>query len=388
MGSLKITLLTGSLEPDRDGVGDYTRHLAAEATRLGLASRIVALADRCVLTPERSDDRGVALLRLPSAMRWPDRFAAARAFLDASPPEWVSLQFVPYSFHRHGIATTIAGAIQNLVGHARLHVMFHEIWIQGTESWRRKLVSSAQRRVVVRLGRGPAALVHTSNETYRRVLRRHGVPAETLPLFGNIRPAPSIANGWLRSLLASEGCDALSTERDRWWLVVLFGTLHPVWPPEPLMAELQSAASALNKRLAIISIGQLGEGERIWERLASTYGERMPMLHLGRRPAHEVSEVLSTADYGIATTPWPLIGKSSTAAAMFDHGLPVIVNREDCVWPGEPARDDRERALTIRCGEGFAERLRLARRLPAVWRLPEIAGRWVAALAAAPPKTS
>jgi hypothetical protein len=51
-----------------------------------------------------------------------------------------------------------------------------------------------------------------------------------------------------------------------------------------------------------------------------------------------VSAFLQGVDLGIATTPWEIIGKSATAAAMVDHGLPVIVSRDDVRFrvPSEP----------------------------------------------------
>ena len=48
---MKIVFLCGSLEPGRDGVGDYTRMLAAEIIRKGHNAAIVALADKYSLEP-------------------------------------------------------------------------------------------------------------------------------------------------------------------------------------------------------------------------------------------------------------------------------------------------------------------------------------------------
>jgi hypothetical protein len=104
---------------------------------------------------------------------------------------------------------------------------------------------------------------------------------------------------------------------------------------------------------------------------------------LDEQPVEQISSVLHTADFGIATTPLALIGKSATAAAMFDHGLPVIVNREDGGWPPSPIADPRQAALIIRLGDGFGDRLRASQRLPARWRLPEIATQWIETLRAA-----
>lgn len=374
---LTITFLTGSLERSRDGVGDYTRWLASEATRQGASCRLLALADRHVNGTVIERDGQVEVMRVPLTMPWTARRNAAMQYVRSSTADWLSLQFVPYSFHKQGLAAALVRAMPEFAGRARLHVMLHEIWIDGSTSWRRKLVSAAQRRSVLTLCRHPRALIQTTNRTYQKVLCEHGVRATVLPLFGSIPIAETMVTDWLSPRLAAAGCDALSGRRDDWWLFTIFGTLHPIWPPLPLLHDLQTAAAAAGKRLALISVGHLGPGSALWQRMSAEYETLMPMIRLGEQPAERISALLQTADYGIATTPLPLIGKSATVAAMFDHGLPVVVNREDCQWPASTPADAREASLTIRLGANFAQRLREAKRIPPVWRLPEVASCWL-----------
>ena len=378
---MRIVFITGGLEPDRDGVGDYTRWLAVEAVRQGASCRLLALADRHIRVPALDRDRsGLESLRLPFSMAWAERLQAAKEFLAESPADWVSLQFVPYSFQRWGVTAKLVRALPSLVGRSRLHVMFHEVWIDGGTSPRRRLVSAAQRRFILTLAAYPDALIHTSNGAYEYALAAHDVPVRRLPLFGSVPVGHADAGPWLAPLLADAGCDALSQpgRRQDWWVFTMFGTLHPVWPPQPLLDELQAAAAAAGKRIAIVSAGRLGAGESIWNGMSSAYGSRVPMLRLDEQPAARISELFNTADFGIATTPLALIGKSATVAAMFDHGLPVVVNRDDCRWPSSSSADAREAALVIPMGQDLAARLRDARRLPAVWRLPGVAAQWMA----------
>jgi hypothetical protein len=148
-----------------------------------------------------------------------------------------------------------------------------------------------------------------------------------------------------------------------------------------LLDELQAAAAAAGKRVALISAGRLGAGEKVWTEMSSTYGSRVPMLRVDEQPVQRISELLNSVDFGIATTPLALVGKSATVAAMLDHGLPVVVNRDDCRWPAPKTADGREAALVIRMGPDLAARLRDARRLPAAWRLPSVAAQWLDELA-------
>jgi hypothetical protein len=378
---VRIVCITGGLEPNRDGVGDYTRWLAMEAVRQGASCRLIALADRHIRVPVRDrDPSGLSSLRLPFSMPWPERLRAAKEFLAASPADWVSLQFVPYSFQRWGVAAKLVRALPELVGRSRLHVMFHEVWIDGGTSARRRLVSAAQRRFILTLAAYPDALIHTSNGAYQHALAAHGVPVRRLPLFGSVPVGHGDAVAWLAPLLSAAGCAALSEpgRRGDWWLFAMFGTLHPVWPPQPLIDELQAAAAAAGKRVAFVSAGRLGTGESIWDEMASAHGARVPMLRLDEQPAERISELFNTVDFGIATTPLALVGKSATVAAMFDHGLPVVVNRDDCQWPSSTAVDPREAALVIPMGPALAARLRHPGRLPALWRLPRVAAQWMA----------
>jgi hypothetical protein len=377
---VNITLLTGSLESGRDGVGDYTRWLAIEAARHGVSCRAIAVADRHIDRTVEADDNDVPLLRLPYRMPWTSRVVAARRFIDAGSADWISLQFVPYSFQRWGVASTLVDILPRLIGSVRLHVMLHEIWIHGNASFKQRAISAAQRRAVLRLCRSHASVVHTSNETYRRVLADHNVRADVLPLFGSVPPQSSGAQSWLAPLLTTRGCDALAgAARDRWWLCAFFGTLHPIWPIEPLLSELEAAANDTGRRIACVAAGHLGSGETLWRRMCDEYGARMPMLRLGEQPSVRISQLFNTVDFGIATSPLALIGKSATAAAMFDHGLPVIVNREDGPFPAPPF-EPRVSALVIRRGPDFEARLRGARRQTAEWRLHDVATAWLDAL--------
>jgi hypothetical protein len=382
---VRIVFITGGLEPGKDGVGDYTRWLAGESIRQGASCRLLALADRHIVGPVSGSDTGLDTLRLPFTMPWAERVVASRAFIHPheSATDWVSLQFVPYSFQRWGVAARLARALPELVGRSRLHVMFHEIWIDGGASPRRRLVSAAQRRTVLRLAGYQDALMHTSNATYQHALAVHGVDAGRLPLFGSIPVAQRTTTAWLAPRLAAVGCDALSGIAERragWWLFALFGTLHREWPPQPLLQRLQAAAAADGKRVALISVGRLGAGESVWNDMAACESW-LPMLRLGEQPPHRISELLTTADFGIAATPLALIGKSATVAAMFDHGLPVVVNRDDCRWTAPETAGDREAALIIRMDEDMAQRLRDVRRRPAAWRLPSVASQWLGELA-------
>jgi len=53
------------------------------------------------------------------------------------------------------------------------------------------------------------------------------------------------------------------------------------------------------------------------------------MVVAGEWSAAEISKLLQTLDLGLATTPLEVIQKSGSAAAMLEHGLPLLVIRDD-----------------------------------------------------------
>lgn len=335
---MHIAFVTTCLEPGRDGVGDYTRDLAAACIRMGHTCTLLAVNDSRIdaVREQPQAARGIAVetLRLPASASWPERIEAARAWLARSPADWLSLQFVPYGFHPKGLVAGLGERLAPLLGAARnRQLMFHELWIgaeRGT-SLKNRLVGWAQRRAVVSFVRRMSPhVIHTSNEAYRSLAADSGMRAELLPLCGSIPIAQSTDPQWLASEWLKLGVSAeYVTPRERCWWFGVFGSIHPEWAPEPLFSYIAEAAERAQRRVLISSVGRQGSGAGLWRDLQARYGSRFAFCTFGEREPLEVSRFLGGLDFGIATTPWQIIGKSATAAAMIDHGLPVIVSRDD-----------------------------------------------------------
>ncbi len=145
-----------------------------------------------------------------------------------------------------------------------------------------------------------------------------------------------------------------------------FGTLHPEWKPEPFFSILEQAARKARRKVCLISMGRLGPGEKLWDLIACKYGERFHFIRLGERSARQISHLLQAIDFGIAASPWQLIGKSGTAAAMIDHGLPVIVTRDDFLPRIQPVVPPVDDSLFHLCDDRLESKLvvGLQKRLP------------------------
>ncbi len=326
---MKIAFLNSSLEPGRDGVGDYTRLLAQECSRQGHECCTIALNDRYV-SEAQSD--GLLHLRLPAVLPWLERVKIAQQKLTEFAPDWVSLQFVPYAFHPKGLVHGLRRHLLPLVEGRKTQIMFHELWIGGAmgSPLKHRAVGMFQKKLILSLvTQLTPDVIHTSNSTYVTLLQSSGVTALPLPLFGNVPVSTQNGDEWLWAELDRANINIAKTNRSDFWLGGFFGTLHQSWPPEPLLTALQEAAARRSRQIILLSIGRLGPGETLWDTLARQYSPQICFCKIGEQPAPRVSQYLNSLDFGIATSPYSLIGKSGSVAAMLDHGLPVIVNRDD-----------------------------------------------------------
>jgi hypothetical protein len=285
-----------------------------------------------------STERGnITVLRLPSILSWRQRTEAATVFRNRFRPDWISLQFVPYGYHPKGIVAELESWLRRILGKNRMHIMFHELWLGGymRPSWKEQIVGSMQRTAILRLiRRTDPAVVTTSNIAYRNMLEKHGTRTEVLRLFGNIPIVSDADSGWFEDEMRRTDVSGGDYARDKYWVFAFFGTLHREWPAEPLFSYLLEAAGRIGKKIVMASIGRLGIGETLWDELEIRYARKIHLVKLGDRPPERISAFLQFADFGIASSPWELVGKSGTAVSMLEHGLPVIVNRDEVHFAG------------------------------------------------------
>ncbi|NQX02620.1 hypothetical protein HQ447_18330 [bacterium] len=321
---MNFVFLCGSLEPGRDGVGDYTGRLVSELRRRGHKCRIIALNDRYAGTSEAntqgsneiSDER----LRLASSVGWSNRIKQAKQWLEDFTPDWISLQFVPYSFHSKGLSIRLGMRIKQLAPEAKWHVMFHELWIGMEEGSpiRHRFVGAMQRQIIRKLVRDlRPQIVHTQSGLYLSQLRNLGVPPHHLPLFGNIpvcthEPA-TMTTGNTKSTHES-GLKALR--------LVHFGTIRPNVPFANFAASLAAYGQVQKKEITLSLVGRAGQTAKAWKPVFESAGIRF--VNHGEQATDEISRLLFEADIGMITTPIALAEKSGALAAMREHGLPVI----------------------------------------------------------------
>ena len=314
---MKIAFVAGCLEPGHDGVGDYTATLATECVRRGHEVRLLSLAEKVSMTASGSSDR----LRLSPADWRQDGGAAARAWLDDFHPDWVSLQFVPYSFDPRGFFGASVESIGNIVGAApRRHVFFHEIWIGSQRGaspkawlsgwWQRRAVQALLRRIA-------PTCVHTSTAYYQSALAAIGQPVGRLRMFGSVPRPASIPAATLPSEIPTNAL-----------ICGHFATLHPDWVPDPFLADLLALAARRRQPAVWVAVGSLGYGRERFAHTAERWKGRVTCVSLGRLDQPALAAAFSRFDFAVTSVPWNVLGKSSSSAALREHGLSVVVTTE------------------------------------------------------------
>ncbi len=362
---MKIAFLTSCLEPNYDGVGDYTRALALECNRFKYPSRIFALKDRFIDTAEISrremdEQSGLTTIRYHNVFDGNANNKFMRDLADWN-PEWVSLQFVGYGFHPKGIVFTISDKLKKAIDGRKLHIMLHEIWIGDSVEygWKDRAIGYFQKRSIVKLIRKiRPRIISTSNPVFRYLLNRNGINAEELPIFGNIQIVANPIYEETYRLLNYNGFKIEANKREKYVLAGFFGTIHPGWNPDVVFGQLLKTWKKLKKIPIIISMGRMGErGANIWNYLNKHYCKNIHFINVGEQSSGSISTIMQTLDFGITTTPLALAGKSGSVAAMVDHGLPVLFLRDDWVLRSGPTPSSNENLLYHKLDSNFAKKL-------------------------------
>lgn len=308
----RLVFITGSLAPGRDGVGDYARTLGAHCAVAGHDVRWLSLGE-----PEEPGADDSRERRFSAAAVRADGGAAARRWLEEFAPDWASLQFVPYSFDPRGLFGARVPMLADLLGTARRrHVFFHEIWIgiHRGASPRERLVGWVQRRAVRALLRRTAPeCVHTSTAYNALVLERAGQRAGRLAMFGSVPRLADIAPA------ALEGVPAQAL------VCGIFGSVHANWQPETFLADFAQLARQRGQPAALVTAGGIGPGATLLSQLEERWRAHITFVRLGRATTERLAEIFARFDFAVTSMPWNILGKSSSAAALREHGVKIVV---------------------------------------------------------------
>ena len=310
-----ILFICGSLEPGRDGVGDYTRRLAAVLQRAGNRVHLIAVYDRQAARShaevQNEGTTSITTLRIPYATPLAERLRHVQEEVDAFGPAWISLQYVPHAFNKYGIPLGLLYTLRKLRSTAAWHIMFHELWITPDSplDLKQHFIAALEHRAVSWLiGTSlQPQVIHTHLPAYSRRLLAKGARVSPLPLFANIDrhcgDDPPHAPGTFRAVFFSQ-----------------------LAAPPAVVDFLRQLYRHLKERDRRLEISLLGGGPERVARAAAELSSALPeasLLTPGFLPAAEVSLQLAQADLGITPVRHHEIGKSGTVAAFLTHRLPV-----------------------------------------------------------------
>ena len=314
---MKIVFLCGSLEPGRDGVGDYVRQLALELRHQGQQVAAIALNDQhtseeIVLNSSLAGDK-LPMLRLPACWAAHRRFQRAHQWLTEFQPAWVSLQFVPYAFHSKGLPIALGRRLTRLIQGRQVHLMMHEGWVGASTEigLKGKLMSYLQKMVINHLIiHLRPTVIHTHLPIYRNRLQLLGWPVLPLPLFSNI---PVLLQ--------------LSLEADpEFFRIGIFSQAETRGPFIDFLTDFTAHLGQLHPRcqIQVLLIG--GEPTKMCALGATLEGItslRGQVRHTGFLEPAQLSIALQSCQLGLTPVPRNGLGKSGSVAAFLAHSIPV-----------------------------------------------------------------
>ncbi|PPK87530.1 glycosyltransferase involved in cell wall biosynthesis [Neolewinella xylanilytica] len=310
--------LCGSAEPGRDGVGDYARRLAGSLQRRGVVVHLVATHDDAVteLLDEVQYDQGsgVPTLRIPATVGEPARATLMLEKIKEAGPEWISLQYVPYSFADSGIPWRFAATLRKIVGLAKVEIMFHELWLRNlpARDVKGRLTGLLQQWVTLRICRTlHPGVIHAHIPFNQEELASHGLDVRPLPLFANI--------GRMDGVIGE-----ITQRSSNAYRIAFFSRMET---PPPVLRVVRDAAAWCTENGRTLEVALLGGGKAKVSAAADSIESAVPaatVLPVGYLSPEGVSAWLATCDLAISPIPRHSLGKSGTVAAFLEHGLPVI----------------------------------------------------------------
>ena len=310
MSQMRMVLVAPALPPQIDGIGDYSARLAEELACGDYGIGRVAVLTGDTAAREADPIPGVAAIR---GAFDPNHAATADRLLDAiieDRPDWVLLQYNPFSFGRRGLNLNLPRAMADVgrrLPGTRLAVMFHEQFVPVV-NWRFAVMTTWQRWQFLQLGRA-ADVLFCSMSAYAERCRRWfaGKPVMHLPVGSNI-PRVKMDRDEARKRL---GIDASEV------VLAVFGNAHISRSFETVAAAVKAVREG-GHRPRVLYIGPDGADMRV------ALGDSPTAITEGPLPAEEVSRRLSAADLALSSYSDGVSTRRGAMMATLQHGLAVI----------------------------------------------------------------
>ena len=312
---MNILFLCGSLEPGKDGVGDYTRRLAAALIRKGHDAQIIALCDKhsktYVAQQQEIEKTLVPVYRIPQKTTYRERFKLSQGLVDDLQPNWVSLQYVPYSFHPKGLPFWLPRFLKKLKGNHQWHIMFHEVLTPGSNFFS-KIIRLTQILLTKKMSNiTRVSLINTSITPYSELLYKLGINSRILPLFSNIPISNSFSNHKINSEIITIG---------------LFSKFKLNDPIRNTLMEIFSLVKKEGFKLKFLLIGgSIIDCNNFEHFCRLNYIDKLEVEKTGFLNEEEVSLKIRECDIGLSPVKSSILGKSGSALAFVEHGVKLVL---------------------------------------------------------------
>lgn len=310
---MKLLFICDNFPPVVDGVGDYTSHLSNQLARSGHAVSVICSRKEEIV---RYAGTQTAVRVIPAVAAWNRQaIGTIAALADEIQPDWVILQYVPYSYNYYGTPFWLRSLASGLKARGyKLAVTCHEIFIDlefsKAKYWP---VALSQRLIAFALVR-LADKVVVSIERTQRQLGRYRRKVTRIPIGSNILPIPVTDDQVqaLRRELAPQGE----------FLFVSFG-IRDQEAALRVLADLTKAGHPAR----LVLLGKLRPEQRQQtEQLIGTLGLEGRVTLTGYLDNDQLFRVLRSGDAFMLLEEkrGGLTTKSGSLAAAYAAGLPVI----------------------------------------------------------------
>ena len=302
---LKIHVIAPALPPQLDGIGDYTAHLAAELAHFAEVKALTVQGQAHAAIP------GVAI-EPTFSVEQPDSVMEFARRIEADPPDWVLLQYQPFSYGRWGLNLSLPRVMEQIKRRQpemRFALMVHEPFVP-VDCWQNAVMTTWQRWQLWALGR-TADTVFFSIEAWTKKFASWfpGKPVLHLPVGSNIPLVPT-ARGEARARLGIA---------ENTLILGLFGTAHNSRLMEPTRRAAEAARSA-GQDAQVLYIGPQVQAVR------AALGD-IPLIADGALPPDEVSRRFAAMDVYFAAYADGVSTRRGALMAGLQHGAAIVGTR-------------------------------------------------------------
>ncbi|ABG58166.1 glycosyltransferase family 4 protein [Cytophaga hutchinsonii] len=315
---MHILFISKNFPPAVCGVGDYTFQLAKEFIKNGHAVTVLT---------QKTDNtiavQGMNILPVISSWNIKAVFKIA-AICKTVKPDYISMQYVPYSFNAKGMPFWLILLYMVLkIKGFKIVTTFHEVGIRYTaKSFKRKIIAAAQFFIARILSRYSFKNI-TSIDLYVNYLKRYTDAVFKIPVGANILPytVDSSTISQLRNTIAHPESFILSTFGTRISDTILMAFAEvKKQHPDTVLIILGNIPKATKQHFTSKS-QELGIDASI--HITGYLSDEALYTHLKLSSLFVMAEYVSEkGEGGIAT-------KSGSLAAAFAAGIPVLGTRGD-----------------------------------------------------------